>query len=351
MTDHREEISISRYRAGEKAEWNAFVERSRNGTFLFDRDYMDYHSDRFLDCSLVARRKGRMVALLPANLSEDGVLHSHQGLTYGGWIVAEDHFDGNDMLELWDRWRSWCLEVGITRVDYKRVPWIYFSQPADDDSYALFRFGAMRRECTLTTSIDLASPRPFNTQQRRNLNRARRGGWAVEDIGNPMDFHALLSECLMERHGVAPVHTAEELQLLKGRFPDRILFVGVRRPEGAGVPSVAPDNDDARRNRWEAGVCLYLTRTVVHAQYIATTPEGRREGLLALLFEELLSRFSEDFRSGGTLERRWFDFGISNEDGGRVLNAGLLHQKAGLGGRGVACDRWEINWSQGDSKE
>ena len=34
--------------------------------------------------------------------------------------------------------------------------------------------------------------------------------------------------------------------------------------------------------------------------------------------------------------RRYFDFGTSNEDAGRILNSGLLHQKTGLGGRGAA---------------
>ena len=48
-------------------EWNSFVARARNATFLFDRRYMDYHADRFTDHSIVFRRKGHVVALLPLN--------------------------------------------------------------------------------------------------------------------------------------------------------------------------------------------------------------------------------------------------------------------------------------------
>jgi hypothetical protein len=48
---------------------------------------MDYHQDRFSDCSLVVEADGEWQALLPAHT--DGMtLVSHAGLTYGGWIVA-----------------------------------------------------------------------------------------------------------------------------------------------------------------------------------------------------------------------------------------------------------------------
>ena len=82
------EIAIERYTPGCREEWDSFVRQSRNGTFLFCRDYMDYHSDRFCDHSLMARHKGRLYAVLPAN-QEGSMLHSHQGLTYGGWVVGD----------------------------------------------------------------------------------------------------------------------------------------------------------------------------------------------------------------------------------------------------------------------
>ena len=68
------------------AEWNQFVAASKNGTFLFDRRYMDYHSDRFEDYSLMFYREGRLYALLPANRKGD-TLQSHAGLTYGGLVM------------------------------------------------------------------------------------------------------------------------------------------------------------------------------------------------------------------------------------------------------------------------
>ena len=42
-------FEIVRYTADKASEWNEFLIRSKNGTFLFDRRDMDYHSDRFED--------------------------------------------------------------------------------------------------------------------------------------------------------------------------------------------------------------------------------------------------------------------------------------------------------------
>jgi len=50
--------------AGKADEWNAFVAKSKNGTFLFDRRYMDYHADRFSDHSLMCYHDGKLFAFL-----------------------------------------------------------------------------------------------------------------------------------------------------------------------------------------------------------------------------------------------------------------------------------------------
>ena len=50
---HHMPIDIVKYNHNMKAEWDAFVKTSKNGTFLFMRDYMEYHNDRFIDYSLL----------------------------------------------------------------------------------------------------------------------------------------------------------------------------------------------------------------------------------------------------------------------------------------------------------
>ena len=63
MTD----IQITRYDTTFKKEWDDFVSNSKNATFLLKRGYMDYHSDRFPDHSLIFTRAGKIFALLPAS--------------------------------------------------------------------------------------------------------------------------------------------------------------------------------------------------------------------------------------------------------------------------------------------
>ena len=80
--------------------WNARVASSKNGTFLFDRGYMDYHAARFADASLVVYDDAAPVALFPASRAGD-VVSSHGGLTYGGFVTGDD-MTAEQMLGVFD---------------------------------------------------------------------------------------------------------------------------------------------------------------------------------------------------------------------------------------------------------
>ena len=59
-------LSVRRYNDSMKLRWDEFVQESKNATFLFFRNYMDYHSDRFIDNSLMVYDKNdQLFALLP----------------------------------------------------------------------------------------------------------------------------------------------------------------------------------------------------------------------------------------------------------------------------------------------
>ena len=305
------EWSIHRYRPEDAGLWDRLVAESRQGTLLHMRGYMDYHADRFRDCSLIAVRKGRPSVILPANIDSEGILRSHQGLTYGGWLTPTSHFDGTDMLRLFEEWTSWCRGNGIQEIVYKTTPHIYHRIPAEEDIYALFRYGAATETVNLSTVIDMREMPSFNTQQKRHLKKASALNPWIRETDDVAQFMPILIKCLRERHDASPVHSETEFRLLKERFPYGIrLFLA-----GTGVE---PD----------AAVCIYDTNQVAHCQYIATSEGGRENGTLTYLFYHLIH---DVFTS-----HRYFDFGTSNEDYGRKLNAGLLHQKTGLGGRGVA---------------
>lgn len=298
--------------------WDDFVRASRNGTFLHQRGYMDYHSDRFDDCSLVASIDGKLCALLPACIEGD-TLWSHRGLTYGGWIVPLKHFDVTVMMAVMDAAALWMKDNGIKRFVYKAIPHIYHRYPCEEDLYALFRHGASLTETNISTTIDLTCPLPLDRGNKSGANAARKAGIRVGESDDWEGYWQLLSSLLDERYDTRPVHSIQEIRLLQGRFPNNIrLYTATLGSELL------------------AGVVLYLSMPVAHCQYIGATPLGKESKALTLLFEHLINEYQR-------LGFRYFDFGISNEDHGRYLNEGLVRQKSRLGGRGIAYNIFEIS--------
>ena len=311
-------ITITKYDPLTAKRWDEFVRLSRNGTFLHFRDYMDYHSDRFTDCSLIATQDGKLCALLPACVDCD-TLYSHRGLTYGGWLVPAKHFDVTVMMAVMDAACAWMSGNGINRLVYKPVPHIYHRYPCEEDLYALFRHHASLTEVNISTAIDLTCPLPLDRGNKSGANAARKAGITVGPSNDWEGYWQLLSSLLDERYGTNPVHTLDEMRLLQSRFPENIkLYCATLNGEML------------------AGVVMYLTPTVAHCQYIAASPLGKESKALTLLFDYLIDLYHQQG------QRRYFDFGISNEDHGRYLNEGLVRQKSRLGGRGITYNTFEV---------
>lgn len=310
-------FEIRKYDPSFEKPWNEFVSTARNATFLFDRGYMDYHSDRFKDCSWIAFKDNRLTALLPGNITSEGTLQSHGGLTYGGWVLPCAHLDGNDLLKIFTTaCQIWKAE-GIKSLDYKTLPYFYSSQPSQEDEYVLFRLGARLTECNISATINLNNPGKFNKLQRRHLSKAFQLPINILETNDVTGFMTMLEDCLRERHHTSPVHTIEEMNLLSERFPRNIRF-----------HVVTLDGE------MHAGVCIYDTGRVAHAQYIATTEKGRSLNLLSPLFDKLINEIYAD--------RAFFDFGISTEEHGRYLNEGLLRQKYSYGATGTVHKRFTL---------
>ena len=311
-------MEVVRYNASLRGEWDAFVQKAKNSTFLFMRDYMDYHADRFTDVSLMFYENGVLRALLPANYyCDENVVVSHAGLTYGGFIYTSD-VKGGEVLALFEEAMRWMKSaLGAVRFVYKPVPYIYSSLPAQEDLYALFRVGASLVGRSLSSVVDNACRTNFSELRRRKVAKAAKSGVTYSLSDDFSSYWTILSAVLAGRHSCRPVHSLDEILLLRSRFPDNIKLYSACK-DGAML----------------AGCVVYETANVAHIQYIAASDEGRGIGALDGLFDYLFNNIYPDVR--------YVDFGISTEDGGRVLNAGLLFQKEGLGGRGVVYDTYEV---------
>jgi hypothetical protein len=310
-------MRIERYRPCVANEWDDFVTRSKNGTFLFLRDYMDYHKDRFIDHSVMVRdESGALVALCPAH--EDGeCLSSHRGLTYGGFVVDET-IKLPKMLSAFRAFMAYSRENGFSKILYKTIPHIYHRLPAEEDRYALFLCNASIARRAVLPVVYGGRRLPFQERRSRGERKARRAGVTVSETEDYPQFWDILVSRLRASHNTVPVHSLEEMQHLHRRFPAAIrLFAAF---DGGAML---------------AGVLVYENPKVAHAQYIAASDQGRDVGALDLVFSELLSTHFKD--------KDVFDFGSADENDGRALNHGLIEQKEGFGARVVVHDHYILD--------
>lgn len=314
---------IVRYTADRKAEWDAFVKDSKNGTFLFLRDYMEYHKDRFEDHSLMYYKDGRLLALLPANRNGDA-LWSHQGLTYGGFVLGlKAH--AAEVGEMFEATLEHLRAAGIKEWYYKQIPTVYHQLPAEDDSYWLWRNGAELVCCHLMSATDLNTDYNISSRRRTYASKLKREGWKIVSSSESTllrRFWTVLSENLKERYGAKPVHSFEEIEKLQRLFPENIVCQGIESPEGT----------------LEAGVLMFLSNQVARTQYISASPEGKASKALDCLFIHLL----EHYKNAGY---HFFDMGTSMDEDSTHLNDGLVAQKEGFGARGIACRIYKLTIS------
>ena len=302
------EIIVKPYSPTFANHWNSFVKEAKNGLFLFHRDYVEYHQDRFVDHSLTFWKDDDLLALFPAN-EKDGILYSHEGLTFGG-LITNEKMRAPIMLSTFEALLNYCMQCSIKELVYKVVPPIYHTFPAQEDEYALFRNQANLSSCLITTCIDTRHPVSYNKRRKRGIKKARK---AQVEIRNSTDFEGyfnILSSTLKKKYGALPTHTLKEILKLKERFPEYIHLFGAYH-----------------HAHMETGVIIYESDHVAHCQYIASTDLGKDLGALDLLFDHLITKIYP--------HKRYFDFGSSNECGGQILNEGLITQKEEFGGRAV----------------
>lgn len=308
---------LKRYNKEYSNQWNEFVASSKNGTFLLDRGFMDYHADRFVDSSLMFFENNKLMAVLPANYDEETkTLHSHQGLTYGG-LVMSHKITARGVMEAFELTLAFMRdELGAKRFLYKPIPYIYNKYVSEEDLYALYRHDARLVSRGLSSCIEMENRLPFTESRKSGLRKAF--DIRIEETDRVEEFWNILNEVLTTLHNVAPVHSVEEINLLMSRFPERIRLFGAFDASGKML----------------AGCLAFDCGKVLHTQYLASTNEGKSQGALDKLVSTLICSQYRDCQ--------YFDFGISTEQGGAILNEGLIFQKEGFGGRGVCYDHWLI---------
>jgi len=308
-------FEIRRYTPADKPLWDKYVAKARNATFLFFRDYMDYHSDRFEDHSLLFFVGNHLHSILPANIV-GSTLYSHQGLTYGG-LLMDAEVTAADVIQLFKELNAYLCQCGIRKVVYKPVPWVYHQLPSEEALYPLFWICKARLVTRdIGTTIFLQQRLRWRKDRRRRLRRAQEAGVEVVRTNDFAPFWKVLEENLMNRHQVHPVHSLQEMELLHERFPENIIQYNA-----------------LLNGQVVAGMTFYVTPQVVHGQYCSSNDIGKECGAVDAIHDYVMHHEYPDYL--------YMDFGRSTEGDGSVLNEGLVAQKEGFGGRTICYDTYE----------
>lgn len=310
-------MKIKLYTSEDKSVWDEFVDHSKNGTFLFYRDFIEYHGKRFNDYSLMFYEGEELLALMPGHMCEK-VYYSHQGLTYGG-LIMNNLTTAADVLSIFEVLTVTFRHQGVRKIIYKAVPHIYHKSPAEEDLYALFRYGAVISERNISSTIFLSERIAYSDSRSNGLKKAAKYGLKVSRSEDLPAFWRILSANLRERYDKEPVHSLSEITYLKDRFPENMHLFSVTDDEGS----------------MQGGCLAFVTDNVIHAQYTAATEDGKKKGAVDLVIDHILgSAYSC---------KRYFDYGTSTENQGQYLNKDLIYQKEGFGARGTVYDIYTIN--------
>ncbi len=298
-------ITIIPYHPNHQKDWNNFVAAAKNATFLFDRSFMTYHQDRFEDASILVFEEDKLLAIFPANRAGDTIF-SHQGLSYGGLVITNQMKLPN-YLHILQGVLDYYRSIGIKHLVVKQMPTFYCQYFSDEWAYAAFLLNAKLTRVDASAVLDLNAPLNYAKDRKEGVKRGLTNQLKVIEVEDFSDFwQNILIPNLQNRHQVKPVHSLEEITHLKQKFPQQIRQFNV-----------------FHQDQLVAGTTIFESAVVAHSQYMSANDERSILGSLDFLHDYL---FKEVFQ-----HKRYFDFGISNENGGLYLNQGLNYWKQSFG--------------------
>lgn len=306
--------------------WNAFISVAKNATFLFNRNFMDYHSNRFDDFSLMVFEGEKLVAVLPANRVGD-TLFSNQGLTYGGLVLGPKAKLSTTLSIVHDV-LEFLNENNFKVLTIKEIPSFYCNSFSNELEYCLFLLKAKLVRKDSLSVVDLTQNYFISKTRKESIRRGKKNDLIIkEDLNFELFWNEILIPNLDKKHQVKPVHSVDEIKLLQSRFPENIRHFNVYH-----------------QDKIVAGTTVFITDKVAHPQYISGNSQKNELGSLDYLYHHLITEVFND--------KNFFDFGISNEEHGTKINEGLLFWKESFGAKTVTQGFFEVetkNYSKLDN--
>jgi hypothetical protein len=285
--------------------WNDFITKAKNATFLFHRDFMEYHKDRFDDYSMMVFCNDKLVSVIPANRVEDKV-YSHQGLTYGGFVLDEE----DSLIDTTDIFKvvlNFLTFHEIVEFQIKELPFFYNSLQSSIEKEIITNenISIVRKHTIL--GIDFKSNFSISKSKLKHYRRLSDSGLKIiKDDGFESFWSHILIPLLSEKYRVNPVHSLAEITYLKSKFEDNIEQYNLYL-----------------KDEILAGITIFKTSNVIKSQYGAVSEIGKKHRALDFLFIYLIEKFKHTYS--------FFDMGTVDNDSEKGINEGLLNQKIELG--------------------
>lgn len=300
--------------------WDDFLQVSSIQHFFYSRSYLSYHKDRFKDMSLMVFDKERLVALFPACLAiEDSKqVVSHAGLSFGG-IVLGDRCGQSFTVNCLDKIQQYYKTTGYSSLVYKVSPFIYHSKFCQGDHYWLWRQNAQLLKRDSASVINLDMKTKLTKGRKASIKKALKHNISIQWDNRDLLglFWDILSSNLSEKYNTKPTHSLEEINYLIVNNPSNIRL----------CVSLLGD-------KVLAGAIVFITKKVIHTQYLSTSLEGKEIGALDLLIHDICNIYSDT--------HSYLSFGISTSDNSSYLNTGLSAYKESFGAGTIVYDSYKI---------
>ncbi len=280
----------------DKKNWDSFIKTNSEGHFFFETDYLFYHKERFEDFSLmIYNDKNNLICVLPACLevvrkSSVGtpttakIIHSHKGLTFGGFIF-KDNLSFLEQRQIVFSCLDFLKENDFDSLIIKPLPsYFQLDNQKNESIHHLLNDNSIESKIlrieansiiTLPKSeVDYQETnyQNYSSRKKRNLKKAYQSNLRIEKTELATDFWNIVEDNLQLRHNLSPVHSVNEIQLLKDKFPNNILF------------SLAKDS----QNETVACSVSFVYQSTIHLQYMAATKKGKEIYALDFLINHLI---------------------------------------------------------------
>jgi hypothetical protein len=247
-------VTIKRYNTSKKKEWDLFIDDNNPFTFLFYRDYMDYHSNRFTDYSLMIFQDATLIALFPANISDETIIYSHQGLSYGGLIYDPSKWNGLIEKTIYQGIIDYFKTILISKISIK-IPPHFYGLHMERQINILSAVGADVQKSFLSMAANMEPPLKIHkSKYKRYRKRKQKNEFTIKDDNDFKVFwNQVLTPCLEEKYQSKPVHELDEILELHRCFPKNIVQWNLYF-----------------ENKIIAGITIFFKNDIIRSQYGAT---------------------------------------------------------------------------------